>query len=464
MNQRDLSIPTEQEGDDTQERLVGLLSAVVAASRCMVEHQDLYQGLTAALAELGRRTGSDRAYAFELRDGGEICEVAAEWAAPGVGGVVAQVGTVRFPVSDYLEVWRPLRAGEPYQSVTPARSGANAALNTLLATRSDLMVPVMADGACWGCIGLDNCREERRYSDAEIQVLSGAADAVAAAWLRRRAEAAERAALAESMARAEADAAALREREGLLRTATQTAQALLGGTDFEAGVAQALGCLGEALAVERVGLVEHLGSPQTGDDGRWRCSYEWAAPGRPCQMDSDAAQGDAPNATWALEQRAGQVSVLHVGDNHDAFDVGQARLQVAAILSVPVFVRGAWWGSLCFDRNPALLPWPDHEVAMLQTAAACVGAAMERRDAEARRLAAERERADEAEALNRLLEGVVLATRELLDATDFIAGMQRWLGQLGTAAGADMAFFIDAFEDPASGSVAHWRVHWRRDG
>ncbi len=77
-------------------------------------------------------------------------------------------------------------------------------------------------------------------------------------------------------------------------------------------------------------------------------------------------------------------------------------------------------------------------------------------------LAAARQRAAEAEALSGLLAGVVLATRELLDADDFAAGLNAWLARLGQAAGADVAVLIENFESPGQPTVARWRAMWRR--
>ncbi len=75
-----------------------------------------------------------------------------------------------------------------------------------------------------------------------------------------------------------------------------------------------------------------------------------------------------------------------------------------------------------------------------------------------------------------LMQGVVRATRDLLDQPDFAAGVSAWLGHLGQAAQADVAALIDMTDVPdgPDGPDGHDVPHlagiascthvWRRDG
>ncbi len=464
MNVRDNSPAPSAETDEpgskaAATRVQGLLSAVVAACECMVQQADLMAGLQAAVEQLGRLSGHDRAYVFELTDDQAVCVLIAEWDAPGIPRISDMAGMTRFAVADYTEVWAPLLAGRAYQSVTPIKTGANAWLNEAVANRSDVMVPIFVGDRCWGCIGFDNCTEERRYSEAEIQALRGAAAAVAASLQRSQAEAERQHAVRARAERAEADAVALREREGLLQTVTLAARQLLAGRDFDSSVTAALALLGPACQAVRAGLFQDLGVTGAGGLGRWRMTHEWHAAGVPAQLGSLAAEGEHPSLDAVARSRAGQHVVLRIGDNESQFDGGQNNIATMTILSVPVFASGLWWGVVAFDDERHDRDWAAHEIAVLQVAASCIGAALERQQAEALRLG-------EAQALNVLTQGVVRATRELLDSAEFNAGLQQWLAYLGEAARADVAVLIDigAGGAPHDGTVADWSHGWRRDG
>jgi hypothetical protein len=90
---------------DTREaRLERLLAAVVAACRCLVEHGDLQAGLQAAVEQLGRLSGHDRACVWQLVEQQQVCVCIAEWNAPGIGSWAGTAGAARFRVADSAEV------------------------------------------------------------------------------------------------------------------------------------------------------------------------------------------------------------------------------------------------------------------------------------------------------------------------------------------------------------------------
>lgn len=106
---------------------------------------------------------------------------------------------------------------------------------------------------------------------------------------------------------------------------------------------------------------------------------------------------------------------------------------------VPLVVHGSFWGAVGFDAGDESVAWAARDVTSLQSAAACIASALERRESERARLDAEKARADEAHELNRLLQGVVDASRALLEAPMFEQGLQRWLEYVARAADADHA-------------------------
>ncbi len=447
MNIRDNAVSdldSTETSSSREARLERLLAAVVAACRCMVEHSDLQAGLQAAMAQLGRLSGHDRAYVWELVDEQQVCVCVAEWDAPGIGSITEMVGTNRFRVADFGEVWRPLLAGEPYQSVTPVKSGANAALNQAVANRSDLMVPIFVGDICWGCIGFDNCQEERRHGDAEIQALSGAATAVAAAVQRSRAE-------LQRLALAQAHTTQAQALNLLTQGVVRATRDLLDQPDFDAGVQAWLAHLGRAAQADVAALADIVGSglatpPDT--PGIAAVSQVWRRDGarQPLPIVPSTRDFDG----WIARLQAQESVWASIDELEDPRSVQFWRdIDCAANLLMPVVLDGTLVCVLCFDwREKRTYSAADE--AVLRTAAESFAAVLLRQRAaqdllaeREGRIAAERRRADEAAVLAarierhaRLLEVVARSTEILLAAPTPEPGIDAVLALLGPVVGA----------------------------
>lgn len=140
-----------------------------------------------AAAILGKTTELDRMNIFEFDHGAGVGRLVAEWARTGVP-LVSSLDPGPFRYEDYREVWDVVMRGEVYSSPTTQKSGAIRELNELVATKSDLFVPVMVDGRFWGMLNFDDCTHERTWSAGEVEVLHAAAQAFAAAVARDRLE------------------------------------------------------------------------------------------------------------------------------------------------------------------------------------------------------------------------------------------------------------------------------------
>ncbi len=166
------------QAEQTQLRL---LTAVVEASRCLAAESDLLTAIKAALDKLQTLTSLDRVYVFANNEGDASVTLIAESCGLGVRSVNAGDNVLVCRDLDFPEVLKPMRRGESVQFTTATRTGVNAAFNEVGATLSDLMVPIMVEKCFWGCIGFDDIRTARTWSESEIQVLQGAAAAIAAA-------------------------------------------------------------------------------------------------------------------------------------------------------------------------------------------------------------------------------------------------------------------------------------------
>jgi PAS domain S-box-containing protein len=159
---------------------------------------------------------------------------------------------------------------------------------------------------------------------------------------------------------------------------------LLRRPDWRDGIDAVLCALGEAAEVSRVYLFEN----HVGADGETLCSQraEWAADGVEPQIDNPALQSFPYRASgfgrW--------LDAFTAGDAIDGPVAGfppaeRAILEPQAIRSLavlPVLAGGEAWGFLGFDDCRLEREWTAVELDALRTAAATLGAAVERRRAE----------------------------------------------------------------------------------
>ncbi len=257
--------------------------------------------------------------------------------------------------------------------------------------------------------------------------------------------------------------AELRQREQLLQAVAAATRVLLADGDFDHSVDEALALLGCASGVDRVALARHL--PPEGDlpRGGWELTHEWTQAGVPRQMDGPKLRGPHPSLAMLARLKAGEAQQLRPGCLPTA-EGAASFLEAGAVatLIVPVRVSEHDWGVIGFDDCRTERIWAPYEVTIFETAAACVAAAIQRREVENRRFAQERMRADDAEALNGLLEGVVASARALLDESDFRTGLEQWLARIGEAFGADRARFGTFESGDTPTVVARTEVAWTR--
>ncbi|MBC7939563.1 MAG: GAF domain-containing protein, partial [Chitinophagaceae bacterium] len=255
-----------------------------------------------------------------------------------------------------------------------------------------------------------------------------------------------------------------------LGTVTEATRKLLAGHDFDASVNDVVRFLGTALGVIRAALVKDLTPQDMDDPGRWRVTHQWSSRNALAQRGSWAEEGPWPSVDFRRRMWAGEVLILNTTmDAADGLPPDEERagaqdaVDTLTILPVPIFVHGRCWGGLGLTDSP-VRQWADHEIQVLKAAASCVGAALERQAAEADRLTWQQRRTAEAQALNHLLEGVVQASRAMLDETDFRHGRQRWLELLRLAVGADCALLGALHDDPTVPGVANMELQWSGAG
>ncbi|MEL6813813.1 MAG: GAF domain-containing protein [Cyanobacteria bacterium J06598_3] len=426
-----------------------LLKCVNAAAQCLVANDDLSVALPAMLKILGEGTQQCRAYILRnVRDdhtGELIFNLELEWDAPNIPTKMESGAQFPVPVSHFpAHLSAPLKVGNATQFFARELDGISPDDRPPGQARSLMGVPITMDGQWWGLLGLDDCLDERLWSEAEITVLKTAATAVGSALERdqnRQArEMAEREILiaqerAAKAAELEAANRVLRARDRWLETTAVVANELLSATDIDASVATALQTIGENLDCDRVYVMQRMTTPhESGNDVEFaRLTYEWHASGIESHIDKpeirDISGKDFKAAAEQLTSGAwfgGLISELDEPERSRHQALGEKSSYI-----IPVFIEREIWGTVGIVHCRQAKRLNSAEIAAFKTAATCVGSAIYQAQVRRDRQQAER---------NFLLEqgreqAAQARAAQLQESNEILSLRDRWLEV--TAAGAN---------------------------
>lgn len=186
---------------------------------------------------------------------------------------------------------------------------------------------------------------------------------------------------------------ALRQRDVILDAVAAAAERLLRSNDWEQGIDSVLRQLGMATDVSRVFIVPGYESSAQ--------RHVWTADDAPPLH--EIAPGERFLRSHGLQRWEGLLREGGIiqGPRHAFGSDEQAALEELGVLSivvVPIFAGQLWWGFIAFDDCRSEREWQSGVVEVLRTAAGTLGAAIERRRAEAERLQLVREQSARAEA------------------------------------------------------------------
>lgn len=428
-----------------------LLNSVNAAAQSLVANEDLDTALPTMLQILGEGTGQCRAYILrnsqDEQTGKLLFNLMLEWDAPHIPTKM-EVGA-RFPVPIHHfpeHLTAPLKAGRATQFLASELDGISPAERQPGQALSLVGVPIWVDGEWWGLLGLDDCVEERIWSDAEIAVLETAATAVGGALERDRSrqdrEAAERTALIERERAARADELeatnqVLQTRERWLETTTTAANVLLSGTDVSVSVNAALQTIGENLECDRVFVMQGMAKPNgSADELGFAClTHEWCSEGLEHHINiPQIAKVPVERFKETLEQIGDRQWIGGIVDElTEPMRSYQQSLGVKSMYSVPVFVNGKAWGLVGINHCREAKRISQSELAVFQTAANCIGRAIYQEMA--RRDQAAQERA-------KLLGAVAEAANLLLRSADYTTVLPEVVRLLGEAVECDRCTIV----------------------
>jgi PAS domain S-box-containing protein len=176
----------------------------------------------------------------------------------------------------------------------------------------------------------------------------------------------------------------LRQRESILESVTFAAEQFLKTSNWRENIDPILERLGKTIRASHAYLVEHYIEPHGREMATLR--YEWTAPGFPEFVSSPVYAEpypvliDAGTTNEILirgEAFIGTSSTFPSKDKKRLNDLG-----IKALLEVPLFVNGHWWGTIGFDDFENEREWSLAEVDALRIAAGILSGTIQRQDAD----------------------------------------------------------------------------------
>ncbi len=176
----------------------------------------------------------------------------------------------------------------------------------------------------------------------------------------------------------------LRKRESILEAITFSAEQFLKTSDWRENMEIVLERLGREFEATHAYLFEH--HPNSTGEMVSSLRYEWTAPGHASDLGNPLFQSSHPIRSGVESSddilRKGEV---FVGNTFTFPDMERERLMqlgIKALVELPVFVGGEWWGTIGLDDRVIERNWSQSEVDALRVAAGILSAAIQRQEAE----------------------------------------------------------------------------------
>jgi PAS domain S-box-containing protein len=187
----------------------------------------------------------------------------------------------------------------------------------------------------------------------------------------------------------------LQSRERILEAVTFAAEQFLKSPDWHENIDVVLARLGRSINASHAYIFEHHIGPEGEEVSSLR--YEWTATGQESDLDNplyqnSPLQSEAYQRFYEVLGQGRPLASDKTTLNKQEADFLHSR-GILALLDVPVWVNGRWWGIIGFDDCVQDRVWQPVEIDALKTAANVLSAVIERQQVdEALRLSEERYR------------------------------------------------------------------------
>ena len=176
----------------------------------------------------------------------------------------------------------------------------------------------------------------------------------------------------------------LRQRETVLEAMTFAAEQFLKTSEWRTNIDIVLEHLGRAIDATHAYLFEHHAGADSIEYSS--LTYEWTAPGHPSDLDNPHFQKPHPlnleDGSTDSFLRQGKVFVGNLSTFPPSEKERLRAFGTRAMVEVPLFVEGAWWGTIGFDDFVNERDWTNVEIDAIKVAAGILSTAIKRQQDE----------------------------------------------------------------------------------
>ena len=167
-----------------------ILQAVAFGAETFMKANDWRDSINEFLEMLGKETGTSHAYIYKthtVQAGGMVFSMDYEWTAPGEitdldNPFFLDVPLEKIGAKHWLDA---MLHGEPYYGSINSFPPEEVEVIKFYDLKAALDVPILVSNSFWGFIGFDDLRNEREWSEAEVDSLKAAAGILSAAIQRQ---------------------------------------------------------------------------------------------------------------------------------------------------------------------------------------------------------------------------------------------------------------------------------------
>jgi len=252
----------------------------------------------------------------------------------------------------------------------------------------------------------------------------------------------------------------------LLKATAELTNALLSDENLDRGVNKALKILGASGESDRLTVMKHYSDLTGKTPGYVIVKYEWLSTGTVSQINHSqlhCVSYDGIEECLHLftvgKHWGGLLKIMP-----EPFRSGQQKLEVKATYAIPIMVNGEYWGILGFDFCETARELCDAEIAVLKTAATCIGSAIQREYERCAKEKAERaslleqHQAKELNNRNNLLNLTANAAQALLDNENLTTAIANALQIIGEGIDTDRVAVMEHHEDSTGESLGYVKM------
>lgn len=472
-----------------------LLNITAKAARILLCNVNLSGAIAEVLAIIGQAIDTDRVSVMKHYDDPSseslgYVKILFEWHSDRAVSHLDRPGLKRKGYAG-IEDWdRRFKQGEVVGGIVEELPEPIRSRQHELGVKSLYAVPIAIEGKYWGVIGFDDCKEAKRRSVTEISILKTTAACIGSAIeqnrIRKEREQAERNVLLEQQKAAQLveynRVLQKRDREvqrsyRILAATAEASNILLSEDDFDAAVNKALQTIGQTIDVDRALVIENWHNLSRPSIPHWRILYEWNS----SYVTSQISQLELNTGSyegieeWYRLLSLGRNLGYRLNEMPEPFRSIKAKIGVKILHIVPIFIENKCWGVIAINDCRKETYRSEAELSILETAAACIGGAIQQERIRRKKEEVERnillekertaiEKTTQLQESNRVLllrdrwlEATANAANKLLKIADLNTGINAALKVLGESLDCDRMAVMQHFADNGSQSWGFMR-------